>query len=262
MLSQPRSGGIGIRDRAIAATSGPDHASDPRKTPPMEALQPVLQLLQDNLPAVAVAIAAVLVVAILLGGSKRQAPVFLNAQQFQPLALARIDQVTHNTRRYVFELPSKKMRVGLPTGQHITFMARDAEGKDVYRPYTPTTDDDTLGSVEFVIKLYPTGKMSQILDKMAVGDSMLMKGPRGKFSYSRNLKRCIGERRCVAAPTLPPWRPPAWCRCMRHAGACGGAAAGAQHTWGGSGSAATVVDWREAGSTARGGGGAAATATA
>lgn len=62
-----------------------------------------------------------------------------------------------------------------------------------YRPYTPVTDDDTLGRVEFVIKVYPGGKMTQIMDKMKVGDSMLMKGPRGRFQYSRNMKRAIGE---------------------------------------------------------------------
>jgi cytochrome-b5 reductase len=62
------------------------------------------------------------------------------------------------------------------------------------RPYTPTTDDDTLGRVEFVIKIYPNGKMTQIMDKMVVGDTMLMKGPRGRFQYSRNMKKAIGEQ--------------------------------------------------------------------
>lgn len=62
------------------------------------------------------------------------------------------------------------------------------------RPYTPVTDDDTLGQVEFVIKVYPNGKMTQIMDQMKVGDTMLMKGPRGRFQYSRNMKRAIGEQ--------------------------------------------------------------------
>lgn len=66
------------------------------------------------------------------------------------------------------------------------------------RPYTPVTDDDTPGRVEFVIKVYPSGKMTQIMDKMKVGDSMLMKGPRGRFQYTRNMKRAIGED--TAAP--------------------------------------------------------------
>lgn len=82
--------------------------------------------------------------------------------QFKPLTLSRVDELTHNTKRFVFALPEPRMRVGLPTGQHITFLAKDSDGKDVYRPYTPTTDDDTPGSVEFVIKIYEQGKMSQV----------------------------------------------------------------------------------------------------
>jgi cytochrome-b5 reductase len=45
-----------------------------------------------------------------------------------------------------------------------------------------------------VIKVYPQGKMTQIMDRMAVGEAMLMKGPRGRFAYTRNMKRAIGER--------------------------------------------------------------------
>lgn len=154
----------------------------------------ILQLVQDNLPAVIATVVAVAVAVVLLLKARPSAPaVFLDAQQFKPLTLAKIEQLTHNTKKFVFDLPSKKMRVGLPTGQHITFQATDPEGKLFYKPYTPTTDDDTLGSVEFVIKIYPTGKMSQVLDKMRVGDAMLMKGPRGRFTYSRNMKRAIGE---------------------------------------------------------------------
>ena len=32
---------------------------------------------------------------------------------------------------------------------------QDDEGKDVYRSYTPVSDNDQLGSVSFVIKVYP-----------------------------------------------------------------------------------------------------------
>ncbi len=60
------------------------------------------------------------------------------------------------------------------------------------RPYTPVSDDEQLGFVDFVIKLYPTGKMSQVLAKMQVGDSMLMKGPRGRFTYKSNMAQHIG----------------------------------------------------------------------
>jgi cytochrome-b5 reductase len=126
------------------------------------------------------------------GGSSK---VFLDATKFQPLPLTKVDRISHNTLRLRFDLPEPSMRLGLPIGQHITFLARDAEGKDVYRPYTPVTDDGaTRGHVEFVIKVYPQGKMSQVVQGMRVGDTMQMKGPRGRFAYKRNQWREIGEK--------------------------------------------------------------------
>lgn len=83
--------------------------------------------------------------------------------------------------------------LGLPIGQHITFKAKDSEGKDFFRPYTPTTDDDTAGHVDFVIKVYPDGKMSQHLDKMKVGQTMLFKGPKGRYTYETGSLDAIGD---------------------------------------------------------------------
>lgn len=34
---------------------------------------------------------------------------------------------------------------------------QDENGKDVYRSYTPVSDDEQLGSVDFVIKVRPQG---------------------------------------------------------------------------------------------------------
>ncbi|MEW5308743.1 MAG: hypothetical protein WDW38_000679 [Sanguina aurantia] len=117
---------------------------------------------------------------------------FLDATIFQSLPLAEKRQITHNTLRLKFDLPTKTQRLGLPIGQHITFRAKDTEGKDVFRPYTPVSDDLQLGSVEFVIKLYPAGKMSQVLSKLEVGQVMEMKGPRGRFTYEPNSKQHLG----------------------------------------------------------------------
>ena len=83
--------------------------------------------------------------------------------------------------------------LGLPIGQHITFKAKDSDGKDLFRPYTPTTDDDTPGHVDFVIKVYPAGKMSQHLDKMEVGQTMLFKGPKGRYTYEKGSLDAIGD---------------------------------------------------------------------
>lgn len=59
---------------------------------------------------------------------------------------------SHNVRRFRFALPEKKMVIGLPIGSHITIAAKDTDGKDVMRPYTPVTDDNQKGYVDFIIK--------------------------------------------------------------------------------------------------------------
>lgn len=64
-----------------------------------------------------------------------------------------------------------------------------SEQKYLYRSYTPITGDETLGEVTFVIKVYKAGVhpkfpkggvMSQHLDSLEIGDSIEMKGPKGK----------------------------------------------------------------------------------
>ena len=42
--------------------------------------------------------------------------------------------------------------------------------------------------------MYPDGKFSPNLDKLKVGDSVLAKGPKGRFDYKRNMKRHIGAK--------------------------------------------------------------------
>jgi NADPH-dependent ferric siderophore reductase len=80
-------------------------------------------------------------------------------------------------------------------GQHITLKFTetlpDGSTKNHQRSYTPVTGDDTPGSVTFVIKVYKAGvhpkfpeggKMSQHLDSLKLGDTVEMRGPKGKCS--------------------------------------------------------------------------------
>lgn len=117
---------------------------------------------------------------------------FLNPHEFQPLTLIEKERLTHNTSWLRFALPHNTTILGLPTGAHIIFKLQGKDGKDVFRPYTPVSDDRQLGFVDFVIKVYPTGKMTPLLEELKVGDTVPMKGPRGQFRYQANKWRAIG----------------------------------------------------------------------
>jgi cytochrome-b5 reductase len=117
---------------------------------------------------------------------------FLDPTKWKSLQLIDKKVLTHNTRRFRFAMPRKDQLLGLPVGQHITIKATLPDGTEVMRPYTPTSDGQARGYVEFVIKVYPQGKMSQALDALAVGDSLMFKGPKGRFQYEVGAKRAIG----------------------------------------------------------------------
>jgi NAD(P)H-flavin reductase len=116
---------------------------------------------------------------------------FLKAREFQKMPLMEKIIVNHDTRIFRFALPRPDMKLGLPTGQHI-FLKAKYEDKVVMRPYSPMTDDDTVGHVDFIIKVYfknvhprfpEGGKMSQYLESMKIGETIDAKGPLGDFTY-------------------------------------------------------------------------------
>jgi cytochrome-b5 reductase len=117
----------------------------------------------------------------------------LNAEIYKSAALIEKQTITHNTKRFRFALPAGR-KLGLPIGQHISFCFTDGDGKQVMRSYTPVTGDETMGYVDFVIKVYPQGKMSQHVDSLSINDTILMKGPKGKFKYTANMKSEIGTQ--------------------------------------------------------------------
>jgi len=116
---------------------------------------------------------------------------FLRVTKVQKLPLIEKIVVSHDTRIFRFGLPRPDMRLGLPTGQHMFLRAKINE-ETVMRPYTPATDDATLGHVDLLIKVYfknvhprfpDGGKMGQHLESMAIGDTIDVKGPLGEFHY-------------------------------------------------------------------------------
>ena len=101
-------------------------------------------------------------------------------------------ELSHDTRLFRFGLPNEDDVLGLPIGQHASLSYTSDEGKLVARSYTPTSSDDDVGYVDFVIKVYfanvhpkfpEGGKMSQHLESLALGDTIDVRGPKGKLDY-------------------------------------------------------------------------------
>ncbi|VEL35572.1 unnamed protein product, partial [Protopolystoma xenopodis] len=120
-------------------------------------------------------------------------------------ALRLIDKkiLSHNAKRFKFELASHDSISGLPIGNHIFLSAR-INNELVVRPYTPISLSLTEGYLEFIIKIYKSGistkfpnggKMSQHLDNMTIGRYIDARGPTGHISYSLNGRFMVKENK-------------------------------------------------------------------
>lgn len=117
-----------------------------------------------------------------------------NSNEKYFLTLVEKEEISHDTRRFRFGLPTRKHVLGLPVGQHVNLIAT-IDDELVIRSYTPVSSDDDHGFVDLVIKVYKKnvhpkfpngGKMSQHLDEMKIGEKIAFRGPSGKLQYSGN----------------------------------------------------------------------------
>lgn len=159
----------------------------------------------------------------MMGGKKK----FLDAEGAKKgkklkVKLIKRTQLSHDTVRFRYELPSSAPILGLPVGMHFKLFCPNPKGSEagkwngredpedgvdvIERKYTPTTSDKEIGYVELVIKVYNAGhekfcdggKMSQYMDKQQVGDYLEINGPwghieykgKGTFSLSKKPKQC------------------------------------------------------------------------
>lgn len=87
-------------------------------------------------------------------GSKSKKKVALKDPNVKyPFELVFKEELTHDTRKFRFALPSEGHVLGLPLGQHI-YLSAKINGELVVRPYTPTSSDDDKGYFDLVIKVY------------------------------------------------------------------------------------------------------------
>lgn len=104
--------------------------------------------------------------------------------------IVQISEINTNTYLYTFKLENNQC-LGIDIGQHI-ILKQNVNGKPVTRQYTPVTDIEQRGSFQVLIKIYPTGKVTQVIKGWKVGDMVPWRGPFGRFRYKANhYKRII-----------------------------------------------------------------------
>ncbi|XP_061466491.1 NADH-cytochrome b5 reductase 2 isoform X1 [Rhineura floridana] len=135
-----------------------------------------------------------------MGSQLKKDPVTLQDPNIKyPLCLIEREEVSHDTRRFRFGLPSSEHILGLPVGQHV-YLSAKVGGNLVIRAYTPVSSDEVKGYVDLIIKVYyknvhpkfpEGGKMSQHLDNMKIGDTIDFRGPNGLLVYNGSGKFSI-----------------------------------------------------------------------
>lgn len=112
------------------------------------------------------------------------APDALDPNAFRPFKLADIKQYNHNTNIFKFAFDDPRAKYNGKTASCVVFKA-DIDGKEIIRPYTPTSRPNTIGELEFVIKKYPKGVMSKYVHEMKPGDTIQIKGPSKYLNFMK-----------------------------------------------------------------------------
>ncbi|KAG2396811.1 NADH--cytochrome b5 reductase [Vigna angularis] len=76
----------------------------------------------------------------------------LDPKNFKEFKLVKKTQLSHNSARFRFALPTPSSILGLPVGNNILVRGRDSQGEEVLRSYTPITLDSDVGYFELVVK--------------------------------------------------------------------------------------------------------------
>ena len=127
-----------------------------------------------------------------------------NGNGYVSLTLVEREDISRDTRRLRFALPSPMHVAGLLAGQHVVVRSVGDKGageKSVSRPYTPVTGDDRPGFVDLVVKIYlpnvhpkfpEGGAMSARFERLQIGQTLDFFGPKGHVTYRGRGRFCIG----------------------------------------------------------------------
>ncbi|RPB04476.1 ferredoxin reductase-like protein [Choiromyces venosus 120613-1] len=103
------------------------------------------------------------------------------------LRLKEVTPVTHNTKRFRFELPSENHVSGLKVASALlTKYKGPNDAKPTIRPYTPINPEDARGYLDLLVKRYEKGPMSTHLHAMTPNQTLSFKGPLPKYEWTPN----------------------------------------------------------------------------
>ncbi|CAO3642414.1 unnamed protein product [Cunninghamella blakesleeana] len=119
-----------------------------------------------------------------------------DASQFKSFKLAEVHPINHDTSLFRFKLDGPTDVSGLHVASCVItrypITKKDGTPGFIIRPYTPTSTEETQGHVDFVIKQYPTGKMSKHIHNLKIGDELEIKGPIPKYNWDEKPVKNVG----------------------------------------------------------------------
>mmetsp|Transcript_15315 Transcript_15315/g.46371 ORF Transcript_15315/g.46371 Transcript_15315/m.46371 type:complete len:311 (-) Transcript_15315:294-1226(-) len=160
-------------------------------------------LSKTQVAGLVVVLVSTVVVYLMQTSAKKKKRTFLDKTR-QKVTLLETEQLSPDTKRLRFALPSPDMVLGLPVGKHFkvfcpnvkkeTWNGRpdpERESDEIERKYTPVSSDDDAGFVDLVIKVYEPltprfpdgGKMSQHVNALKPGQTLDISGPWGVIAY-------------------------------------------------------------------------------
>ncbi|XP_067841044.1 cytochrome b5 reductase 4 isoform X2 [Heptranchias perlo] len=105
--------------------------------------------------------------------------------------LSKMD-ITYDTRLLCFQLPPG-CHMTIPVGQHI-YLKSSIQDVEVVRPYTPVLpslypepkdDSHACTNIYLMMKIYPDGLLTPLIDKLQIGDCVSVSSPEGNFKRSQ-----------------------------------------------------------------------------
>lgn len=119
--------------------------------------------------------------------SKLPAPkAFTDPNVWVDLKLKSFKDVSEDAREFTFALESPEYVSGLQTASLLMAKYVTAKGNNVIRPYTPVSDPDHKGEINFVIKKYPNSKFGTHIFGLKPDDTVSFKGPIQKWKWTPN----------------------------------------------------------------------------